>query len=128
MKSERESLRNDVEHLADGPDKEAMLKPVAQLDRLDREAAQLEPKVRSTGLGSTVPERIFSALCFCALGYLLGVGIYHGRFPNFFVKRMPYVYWEDDPYVFSFIAVFLGVAALVFLCLALGIARVGRQK
>jgi hypothetical protein len=123
MKSERDSIASDVEDLADGPDKEALREAIGQLDQVEKEIKRLDAKER--GLSSKPLDRIFSILCICGLSYFFVAGIYHGRFINFFGKQMQYAYREDEPYIFWFIAIFVGALALVFLCLALGITRIG---
>jgi len=132
MNMDRGDLESYAESLPDGPEKTEAPEAVARIKHVQARTAELEKEMKSIrggGLGSSKGDRIGCFLFSLPLAYLLISGLYHGRFPNFFHKRIKYTYWSEEPYIFSFIAVFLGAAGLVLLGIALGFGRtwIGRR-
>lgn len=126
MKTGRGDFKAYVDSLPDGPEKAEALKALAQIRQLD-EVEEESSRAHTNALGYSHIDRIGFFVFFCILAGFLINGLYRGRFPNFFIKQAPYTYWSNEPYIFGFIAVFLGALALIFLGIALGIKRIGRR-
>ena len=112
-----------AQSLPDGPEKTEALEAVARIKQLQARGAELEKQmqtIRESGAGSSQGDRIGCFLLSLPLAYLLISGLYRGRFPNFFHKHIQYTYWSEEPYIFLFIALFLGAAASILLGIALG--------
>jgi hypothetical protein len=130
MSEDHKTLRSYADSLPDGPEKAEALEALAQIKRIEDRGAELQEQlneIHARSLGSSKGDRIGCFTFFCVLAYFLVGGLYRGRFPNFFIKKVPYTYWSEEPFIFGFIAVFVGVLALVLLGIALGFRRIGRR-
>jgi hypothetical protein len=131
MSSPFESLRRDTQALPDGPDKKAMLEMLAQGEELEeRYRATIRVQKESDRL-QLRKERIlrffFLLPLSVATGYFPVRGLLEGKIMNIFIDIDAYAYWNSDPFVFAFLVMFFGVAALAFLCVAAGITYFGRR-
>jgi hypothetical protein len=132
MNMDRGDFESCAESLPDGRERTEALEAVARIKQLQAREVEQEKEmeaIHQSGVGSSKGDRTGCFLFFLPLAYLLVSGLYRGRFPNFFHKHIQYTYWSEEPYIFAFMALFLGAAASILLGIALGFGRtwIGRR-
>jgi hypothetical protein len=139
MSPDFDSLEREAMTIPDGSDRKAMLDMLARGRELDDQCNKIIKQWQERDRLRQRREWFLRILFFLPLSIALGFvpvqGIFEGRIKNFFVKvswfssqEYPYVYWNSEPYVFSFLVFFCTLIAFALMCPVLGITYFGRRR
>ena len=143
MRQNLEVLRRDVESLPDGDDKKAMLDALAFEEKLNLsyqealiEHEALQEKKRLSQRRENIARFVIGLPASIVPGYFAVSGLIDGKVKNFFVggridlfsdEVIPYVPFDEEPYLFCVLIMLYGLFAFAFGAASAGITYFGKK-